>query len=164
MADGPVIPAVHRWPMEIAWERVRLTSFRTRDLDEFNEVRAANATWLREWDATTPPDSEPGPRSQAAWARGLMRSGRRREMLSFAVRYLDGGRWRFAGQVTVSGIAFGAARWAMIGYWIDQRLAGRGIIPAAVALAVDYCFATLRLHRIEIAIRPENAKSLLHAD
>jgi ribosomal-protein-alanine N-acetyltransferase len=38
--------------------------------------------------------------------------------------------------------------------------AGRGIIPTAVAMACDYCFDVLRLHRIEIAIRPENANSL----
>jgi ribosomal-protein-alanine N-acetyltransferase len=43
---------------------------------------------------------------------------------------------------------------------VDERLAGRGIIPTAVALAVDYCFEVMRLHRIEIAIRPENEKSL----
>ena len=35
-----------------------------------------------------------------------------------------------------------------------------GLIPTAVALATDYCFRALRLHRVEIAIRPENAASL----
>jgi ribosomal-protein-alanine N-acetyltransferase len=67
---------------------------------------------------------------------------------------------RLAGQLTVSGIVGGSASWGQIGYWIDQRLAGRGIIPTAVALAVDYCFKVISLHRIEIAIRPENTKSL----
>ncbi len=33
-------------------------------------------------------------------------------------------------------------------------------MPTAVALAVDYCFQVMRLHRIEIAIRPENTRSL----
>jgi [ribosomal protein S5]-alanine N-acetyltransferase len=67
---------------------------------------------------------------------------------------------RLAGQLTVSGIVGGSASWAQIGYWVDERLAGRGIIPTAVALAVDYCFQVMALHRIEIAIRPENTKSL----
>lgn len=49
---------------------------------------------------------------------------------------------------------------ASIGYWVDQRWAGRGIIPVAVALAADYCFDDLGLHRLEIAIRPENERSL----
>ncbi len=66
----------------------------------------------------------------------------------------------FVGQVTVSGITYGSAGWAQIGYWIDPRWAGRGIIPTAVAMACDHCFSTLRLHRIEVAIRPENSNSL----
>lgn len=67
---------------------------------------------------------------------------------------------RFVGQVTVSAIAWGSARWAQVGYWVDSRHAGKGVAPVAVALVVDHCFATVGLHRIEIAIRPENAASL----
>src|SRR5919112_417811 len=72
----------------------------------------------------------------------------------------EGGKRQLVGQLTVSGIVGGSASWGQIGYWIDQRYAGRGIIPTAVALAVDYCFEVMKLHRIEIAIRPENTKSL----
>ena len=72
----------------------------------------------------------------------------------------QGGKRQLVGQLTVSGIVGGSASWGQIGYWIDERFAGRGIIPTAVALAVDYCFDVMRLHRIEIAIRPENTKSL----
>lgn len=32
--------------------------------------------------------------------------------------------------------------------------------PISVALAVDHCFRSLGVHRIEICIRPENAPSL----
>ena len=54
---------------------------------------------------------------------------------------------------------YGALRGAHIGYWIGQEYAGRGIIPTAVALAVDHGFSTLHLHRLEIAMRPENGPS-----
>jgi ribosomal-protein-alanine N-acetyltransferase len=67
---------------------------------------------------------------------------------------------QLAGQLTVSGIVGGSASWGQVGYWVDQRFAGRGIIPTAVALACDYCFEVLSLHRIEVAIRPENHNSL----
>ncbi len=45
---------------------------------------------------------------------------------------------------------------------MDRSAVGRpgGIIPTAVAMATDYCFAVLGLHRMEVAIRPENEKSL----
>ena len=71
---------------------------------------------------------------------------------------MDARSW--PGQLTVSGIVGGSAGWGQVGYWIDERLAGRGIIPTAVALAVDFSFRTLGLHRIEITVRPENERSL----
>ena len=43
---------------------------------------------------------------------------------------------------------------------MSERFAGRGITPAAVALATDICFNELRIHRMEICIRPENVASL----
>jgi ribosomal-protein-alanine N-acetyltransferase len=67
---------------------------------------------------------------------------------------------RFAGQVTLGGISWGSLRSAYIGYWIDRAYAGRGYMPRAVALLADYGLFTMRLHRVEINIRPENAASV----
>ena len=64
------------------------------------------------------------------------------------------------GQLTVGGITWGSLCSAHVGYWVDQRVAGRGVMPTAVALAADHCFSALGLHRIEVNIRPENAASL----
>ena len=81
---------------------------------------------------------------------------RERRALPFAV-IVDG---VFAGQVTVTNIVGGSACWGQIGYWIDRRHAGRNVIPTAVALVVDHCMHDLHLHRLEVAIRPENVASL----
>jgi ribosomal-protein-alanine N-acetyltransferase len=43
---------------------------------------------------------------------------------------------------------------------VGERFAGKGLTPTAVALATDFCFYQLGLHRMEICIRPENAPSL----
>ena len=64
------------------------------------------------------------------------------------------------GQVTLGGISWGSLRSAYIGYWISQEVAGRGIMPRAVALLMDHAFGAMALHRIEINIRPENVASL----
>ena len=88
--------------------------------------------------------------------RDLNRQAREGRSLPFVVTY-DG---ELVGQLTVSGITWGSACWAQIGYWVDRDHAGRGIIPTAVALASDHCLFTMGLHRIEIAIRPENTASL----
>jgi ribosomal-protein-alanine N-acetyltransferase len=92
--------------------------------------------------------------------RDLHRQARAGRCLPLAM-LVDGG---FAGQVTVNNIVGGSARFAHLGYWIDQRHAGRGLTPLAVALTVDHCFRALGLHRVEVAIRPENTASLRVAE
>ena len=67
---------------------------------------------------------------------------------------------RFVGQLTVNNIVRGSAQFCAMGYWIDQAYAGRGIVPRAVAMAIDHCFGAAGLHRVEICIRPENTNSL----
>jgi len=96
------------------------------------------------------------PRTFRGMVRDLHRQAREGRALPMVVT-VDG---EFAGQLTVSNIVGGSARFGQIGYWIDQKYAGRGAMPVAVAMLVDYCFLHLDLHRIEVAIRPENTASL----
>ena len=62
-------------------------------------------------------------------------------------------RERLVGQVTLGNIVRRAFCSAYAGYWVDARVAGRGVIPTALALAVDHAFAAGGLHRIEVNIR-----------
>jgi [ribosomal protein S5]-alanine N-acetyltransferase len=128
----------------------------TADAAAWKEVRGRNAEWLRRWEATVPPGDDTAPRNFRGLVRELRRQARARRALPFAVTVDD----VFAGQLTVTNIVGGSARWAQLGYWIDQRFAGQGIIPTAVAMVVDHCLFEMGLHRIEVAIRPENTASL----
>jgi ribosomal-protein-alanine N-acetyltransferase len=76
-------------------------------------------------------------------------------MLPWVITY----NGRFAGQLTLGNIVRGASCSAYAGYWVDGRLAGRGIMPTALAMAVDHGFRFAALHRIEVNIRPENVAS-----
>ncbi len=161
--DGPVVP--RRWPVELQHGDVTLRPMRIRDAGDWDRVRRHNAGWLRPWEATLPSYASPGPQTFGALVRSLNRQARRGRMLPWLIVYQPEPHGRssrpvLAGQLTVSGIVGGSAATAQIGYWIDQRLAGRGLTPTAVAMAMDYCFSALRLHRIEVAIRPENVRSL----
>jgi [ribosomal protein S5]-alanine N-acetyltransferase len=127
-----------------------------RDARAWKEARRRNAAWLRPWEATVPPGDDTAPRTFRGLVRDLRRQARERRALPFAVTVDD----QFAGQLTVTNIVGGSARWAQVGYWIDQRFAGQGVMPTAVALVVDYCLLELGLHRVEVAIRPENTASL----
>jgi ribosomal-protein-alanine N-acetyltransferase len=127
-----------------------------RDREDWRRVRARNLAWLSRWDATAPSRSQAQPRSFASMVRSMRNEARAGRQLPFVVEY-DG---RFVGQLTVSNIVRGSAQYASIGYWIDEGYAGRGIITRAVAMAIDHCFGPVGLHRIEVAIRPENTASL----
>ena len=167
--DSPLLPRRaprtrrHRWPVTLQHGEIVLAPLRQRDGGAWERVRRENSAWLRPWEATLPPGSDPGPATFTGLVRTLSHQAREGRMLPWLVWLEPGGdrkRARLAGQLTVSGIVGGSASWGQIGYWVDQRLAGRGIIPTAVALAVDYCFGAMGLNRIEIAIRPENVRSL----
>ncbi|KQW42607.1 GNAT family acetyltransferase [Nocardioides sp. Root1257] len=126
------------------------------DARAWRDARRRNGAWLTPWDATVPPGADGRPSTFGSLVRRLHRQARAGTTYPFAIE-VDG---RFAGQVTVNNIVRGSAQFASVGYWIDQQFAGRGVMPRAVALVIDHCFTTARLHRIEIAIRPENSNSL----
>jgi ribosomal-protein-alanine N-acetyltransferase len=66
---------------------------------------------------------------------------------------------KLAGQITVGNIVRGALCSAWVGYWVARPVTGGGVATAAVALAVDHCFASAGLHRLEATVRPENVRS-----
>lgn len=143
------------WPVRLQDGRVGLRPLRQRDRTAWREVRSRNAAWLRPWDATSPdPVHEPVP-TFSSMVRHLSGEARAGRVLPFVVTYDD----KFVGQLTVGGISWGSLRAAHIGYWVDQAVAGRGVMPSSVALACDHCWFGLGLHRVEINIRPENVAS-----
>lgn len=150
------------WPVQLAHGPILLRPLRHRDVTAWSEIRTRGADWFAPWDSTPPPGALDRPLSFHGMVADFNARARAGLMLPFAVTFRPdpGSRPLFAGQVTVSGITRGSASWAQVGYWIDPQWAGRQIIPTAVALAADHCFGALRLHRLEIAIRPENRNSL----
>lgn len=146
------------WPAVLTYGSVGLRPLRMRDGAAWVEARKHNVEWLRPWEATPPGGSGIFASSRAVFvsmARRLRAEARAGRGLPFAV-VVNGG---FAGQLNVSGIVRGSLDSASIGYWVDQRVAGKGVMPTCVALATDHCFSEVGLHRVEINIRPENAAS-----
>lgn len=149
------------WPLSLADGPVALRPLRLRDATAWSTVRTRNEAWLSPWEGR--PEAQP----EASWAdrhspavftamlRSLRREARAGRCLPCAVTY----RGRLAGQVTAANVVRGAFDSASIGYWVDGRLAGRGIAPTAVALLVDHLFTAVGLHRVEANVRPENTAS-----
>lgn len=148
-------PRACAWPAVLRAGDVTVRPLTRADASAWRAARSRSAAWLRPWDATVPPGGDARPTTFAALVRRLRRAARQGTTYPFAIE-VDG---RFVGQVTVSNIVRGSAMFASVGYWIDVAYAGRAIVPRAVALVIDHCFAS-GLHRIEVAIRPENSNSL----
>lgn len=142
---------------------VRLRPLRISDASTWHEIRKRNQAWLGPWDATVPSEGAAAgevPANFSVMVRRLRQEARAGRVLPWVVEF----QGRMVGQVTMGGITYGSLRSAYIGYWIDQQYAGRGITSMAVAMATDYAFRHLRLHRLELNIRPENAASRAVAD
>jgi [ribosomal protein S5]-alanine N-acetyltransferase len=146
------------WPAELSAGPIVLRPPRLRDARAWSEVRLRNEQWLAPWEPTSPVRwvDRSSPSAWAPMVSALRKAARNGTMLPFVISY--GGR--VAGQLDVSNVVHGVLRSCTVGYWVDAAVAGRGIATTALALAIDHCFTTVGLHRVEVDIRPENAASL----
>lgn len=138
-----------------------LRPLRHGDMAAWRSVRIRNRQWLQPWD----------PASELSWTarhsrlafyrlrRDLRFSALEHRMAPFAIEH----QGTLVGQVNLGHIQWGPARTADLGYWIDRRLAGRGLAPLAVALVVQHGFDR-GLHRVHAAIAPENTASIRVAE
>jgi len=143
--------------LELSGWRVRLATMVESDYEAWLAVRTRCRKWLVPWE----PRSKGAPLAPEDAASFSARCGmreRERQLGSgfgFGI-FLEG---RFAGEITLSSIQRGPFQSGSIGYWIDEELAGSGLIPEAVVVVLQFAFETLRLHRIEVAIIPRNESS-----
>jgi ribosomal-protein-alanine N-acetyltransferase len=151
------------WPIVLQSNEIRLQPLRFRDRRKWAQVRAENRDWLSPWEATLPHVPGYGQQELPSFL----------EMLRVINSEANDGRsyslmvWHennLIGQITMGGIIYGAMRGAHIGYWIDRNYAGRGYTTSAVDLLTSFGFNELKLHRIEINVRPENAASIRVAE
>ena len=64
------------------------------------------------------------------------------------------------GVYNFSEIVRGAFQSAYLGYFAFAPLAGTGLMSEGLAAALDIAFRKLKLHRVEVNIQPDNARSL----
>jgi [ribosomal protein S5]-alanine N-acetyltransferase len=126
------------------------------DFATWVRLRSESREFLTPWEPLWPEDDL----TRAAFRRRLRRQSdemARDEAFSFLI--FDAGADTLLGGLTLGGIRRGVAQSGTLGYWMGAPHAGKGRMTRAVAAAVRFGFATLRLHRIEAACLPENAAS-----
>ena len=150
------------WPATLKHEQVVVRPLRWRDASAWVEVRVRNERWLAPWEGRPEraPEASWAERHSAAVFAAMLRAGRREARAGRTLPFAVTVEGRLVGQVTVANVVRGAFDSASVGYWVDERVAGRGVVPTALALVVDHCFRSVGLHRVEANVRPENAPSL----
>jgi [ribosomal protein S5]-alanine N-acetyltransferase len=147
--------------MELRGSRVVLRPFRLEDYDAWRSVRLANLDWIDSWEPAGPPPDVRYSREEFArgisFADGLSRADRG---YRFAVWEANDLR----GQIALNEISRGAFQNAYVGYWVDGRHAGRGLMTDALRVVLGYAFDTLGLHRVQASIIPHNAPSIRVAE
>jgi [ribosomal protein S5]-alanine N-acetyltransferase len=149
------------WPAKLYADGVGLRAPRMRDAGAWSALRLANEDWLLPWDGRPPGgpatswQDRNSPAAYGAALRVWRREAKVGRMLPFAITY-DG---ELVGELNVQNVVLGAFRSAAVGYWVSEHVAGRGVTPLAVALAIDHVFGVVGLHRVEASIRPENTRS-----
>lgn len=138
--------------------RVVLRPLVLTDFAAWREVRHRCGPWLTRWEPQRLPHQPDVTEDRDAFA--VRCSARRRERqlgtgFGFGM-FVDG---EFCGEINLSSIQRGPFQNAYVGYWIDQRAAGQGLMPEAVVVLARFAFEELHLHRIQISIIPRNRSS-----
>ena len=143
------------WPFSLTHGDLTLRPLKLSDRGQWNEVQQRNREWLKPWQATLPGGQKPSEKfiDHFRYQNRMAKSGR-----DFSLGIFHNGD--FVGGITLGNVTWGSARNAYIGYWVDISRAGMGITPTAVAMLTDWAILVAGLHRIEISIRPENARSV----
>ncbi len=136
-------------------ERVLLRHPTARDRAEYVRLRERSETFLQPWEPYTP-EGEPY-EHEDTFSR-LLDSADTGVSQRFLVRLIESGE--IVGQVSLNQIFRGPFQNCILGYWIGEAHARRGLMTEALRLALGHAFGPMGLHRCEANIIPENTASI----
>ncbi|CAN5527728.1 GNAT family protein [soil metagenome] len=139
-------------------QRVMLRPIVLSDFAAWREVRHRCGEWLTKWEPARLPHQPDVTQDRDAFAVRCSARHRERQLgtgYGFGI-FADG---HFCGEINLSSIQRGPFQNAYVGYWIDQKWAGQGLMPEAVLVLTRFAFEELHLHRLQISIIPRNTAS-----
>lgn len=129
--------------------RVYLRPPRPRDQEEFLALSRSSERFYRNLTSA--------PRTAAEFAAFLDRASRDDHEVFLVCRCDDDA---ILGMIAINQIVRGNLQSAYLGFRIGAAYAGRGYMTLALPLVLRHAFDTLRLHRLEANIQPENDASI----
>ncbi len=137
--------------------RLWLRPYLLSDYEVWAALRAESRDHLTPWEPAWPRDDL----TKLAYRRRVRHYQREaREDLGYAFAILDAATDNLLGGLSICNVRRGVTQSAVLGYWLGQRHAGRGLMTEAVTAFLPYAFDSLRLHRIEAVTQPENKPSI----
>lgn len=139
-------------------QRVMLRPLVLSDFSAWREVRHRCGEWLTRWEPARLPHQPDVTQDRDAFAVRCSARHRERQLgtgYGFGI-FAEG---QLAGEINLSSIQRGPFQNAYVGYWIDEKWAGQGLMPEAVVVLARFAFEELHLHRIQVSIIPRNAPS-----
>lgn len=145
-------------PTELHSERLLLRAPTPALADAVLDYQLRNRAHFAPWDPPYP-------------AGFFERAGTAERLLQGEQAFAAGAAWRYwicpveaptrvIGTVHFSQVARGPFQNAILGYSLDERAQGRGLMHEALLTAIAAAFGPdMRLHRIQAAVRPENRRS-----
>ena len=145
-------------PVVLKGRRVTLRPLTVADFGQWHEVRTRCEDWLVKWEPSRPAGSPDVVESRAGFAARCRARDRERQLgAGYGFGIFVG--HRFCGEINVNAVQRGPFQNAYVGYWVDEKFAGEGLIPEAVVVVCRHAFEELSLHRLQIAIIPRNRAS-----
>jgi ribosomal-protein-alanine N-acetyltransferase len=142
----------------LSGRRVRLRPLVPEDFPAWQEVRRRNADWLLKWEPLRSPTAPDPVESRDAFVVRCSARARERQLgtgYGYGI-FVEG---HFAGEINLNIVQRGPFQSAYIGYWVDEKLAGQGVVPESLVVLSRYAFEDLHLHRLQISIIPRNKPS-----
>jgi ribosomal-protein-alanine N-acetyltransferase len=151
------LPFFRRELPALKGSRINLRLPEPNDHREWASLRQTSRAFLEPWEPRWSPDEL----ERSAWRQRIRRYREDFEQgLAVAFFIFENRSGRLIGGITIGNIRHGVSQSCQIGYWIGERYAGQGFMLEAVRLVIHFAFETLRLHRIEAACIPDNARSV----
>jgi RimJ/RimL family protein N-acetyltransferase len=141
-------------------QKLTLRAPRFRDHPQWRALRLSDREVIEPFWVTSP-QTWPERHTENHWVRECLlvrQAMRRRKVLSLVIE-VDG---QFAGQCIIGGVD-AHARSAELGIWIGSTFAGQGLGSLAAAVAMDYAFDPLAMHRIVAPICVDNIPAIRSA-
>ncbi len=138
-------------------ERVYLRAPQWQDYDQWTSVRFTNQEFLKPY--------------EPKWSENALSEDFFKQRLEQQNKEVRAGRGAFflifhrqngtiIGGFNLNNIQYGAAHFASLGYWLDEKYLKQGYMHESAQLAIKYAFTVLRLNRLNAACLPDNEASI----